>query len=120
MPDIFQAWRDAGLDAPIVEEKFGGGEPDRTVLTLPLNSATSSTTGGEVSGGVSDEAHDIFERVVEFCDIPRTKKEIQEYLQIKSERYIREAIITPLIENRLLKRTVPDKPNSPKQKYVKE
>ena len=38
MPDIFQAWKDAGLDAPIVEEKFGGGEPDRTILTLPLAS----------------------------------------------------------------------------------
>ena len=119
VPDIFQAWKDAGLDAPIVEEKFGGGEPDRTVLTLPLSFTTSSTTSGEVSGGVSDEAHDTFERVLEFCDIPRTKKEIQEYLQIKSERYIREKIITPLIEDRRLKRTIPDKPNSPKQKYVK-
>ena len=119
VPDIFQAWKDAGLDAPIVEEKFGGGEPDRTVLTLPLSFTTSSTTGGEDSGGVSDEAHDTFERVLEFCDIPRTKKEIQEYLQIKSERYIREKIITPLIEDRRLNRTIPDKPNSPKQKYVK-
>ncbi|MCR5321334.1 MAG: hypothetical protein K6E48_09045 [Lachnospiraceae bacterium] len=119
VPDIFQAWKDAGLDAPIVEEKFGGGEPDRTVLTLPLSSTTSSTTGGEVSGGVSDEAHDTFERVVEFCDIPRTKKEIQEHLKIKSERYIREKIITPLIENNRIKRTIPDKPNSPKQKYIR-
>lgn len=68
---------------------FGDGEPDRTVLTLPLSFTTSSTT----SGGVSDEAHDTFERVVDFCDIPRTKKEIQEYLQIKSERYIREKIL---------------------------
>ncbi len=115
VPDIFQAWKDAGLDSPIVEEKFGGGEPDRTVLTLPLSFTTSSTTSGEVS----DEAHDTFDRVLEFCDIPRTKKEIQEYLQIKSERYVREKIITPLIEDRRLKRTIPDKPNSPKQKYVK-
>ena len=38
VPDIFQAWNDAGLDAPVVEEKFGGGEPDRTILTLPLAS----------------------------------------------------------------------------------
>ena len=119
VPDIFQAWKDAGLDAPIVEEMFGGGNPDRTVLTLPLSFTTSSTTSGEVSGGVSDEVHGTFERVIEFCDIPRTKKEIQEYLQIKSERYIREKIITPLIEKDQLKRTIPDKPNSPKQKYVK-
>lgn len=38
VPDIFQAWKDAGLDAPIVEEMFGGGTPDRTILTLPLDS----------------------------------------------------------------------------------
>ena len=119
VPDIFQAWKDAGLDAPIVEEMFGGGNPDRTVLTLPLSFTTSSTTSGEVSGGVSDEVHGTFERVIEFCDIPRTKKEIQEYLQIKSERYIREKVITPLIENGRIQRTIPDKPNSPKQKYIR-
>jgi len=39
VPDIFQAWKDAGLDAPIVEEMFGGGNPDRTILILPLESA---------------------------------------------------------------------------------
>lgn len=119
VPDIFQAWKDAGLDAPIVEEMFGGGNPDRTVLTLPLSFTTSSTTSGEVSGGVSDEVHGTFERVIKFCDIPRTKKEIQEYLQIKSERYIREKVITPLIENGRIQRTIPDKPNSPKQKYIR-
>jgi len=37
-PDIFQAWKDAGLNAPIVEEMFGGGTPDRTILPLPLDS----------------------------------------------------------------------------------
>ena len=25
-------------DIPIVDEKFGGGEPDRTILTIPLGS----------------------------------------------------------------------------------
>lgn len=29
-------WKDVGLEAPIIEEMFGGGNPDRTVLTLPL------------------------------------------------------------------------------------
>ena len=38
VPDIFHAWKDAGLDAPIVEEMYGGGTPDRTILTLPLDS----------------------------------------------------------------------------------
>ena len=34
VPDISQAWKDAGLDAPVVEEKFGCGTPDRIILTL--------------------------------------------------------------------------------------
>ena len=38
VPDIFKAWRDAGLATPIIEELFGGGTPDRTILTLPLDS----------------------------------------------------------------------------------
>ena len=36
VPDIYHAWMEAGLDEPVVEEKFGGNEPDRTILTLPL------------------------------------------------------------------------------------
>lgn len=41
VPDIFKAWKDAGLATPMVEEMFGGGTPDRTVLTLPLDSNNS-------------------------------------------------------------------------------
>ena len=36
VPDIYKAWHDAGLSEPVVEENFGGGNPDRTILTLPL------------------------------------------------------------------------------------
>ena len=36
VPDIYKAWNDAGLSEPVVEENFGGGNPDRTILTLPL------------------------------------------------------------------------------------
>ena len=49
VPDIFQAWKDAGLNAPIVEEMFGGGTLDRTILTLPLetNFVTNLVNGDE-------------------------------------------------------------------------
>jgi len=42
VPDIFKAWSDAGLNEPVVEEKFGSGNPDRTILTLPLVSREES------------------------------------------------------------------------------
>ena len=49
VPDIFQAWKDAGLDAPVVEALFGGGTPDRTILTLPLASNNSPIRQSAVS-----------------------------------------------------------------------
>ncbi len=41
VPDIYKAWKDAGLDEPMVVEMFGDGNPDRTILTLPLTSTNS-------------------------------------------------------------------------------
>ncbi len=119
VPDIFQAWKDAGLDKPIIEEKFGGGEPDRTILTLPLsvNSVTNLVTGDEASdeAGVEDKK----ELILSFCQKPRSKSEIQKHLGINSERYVRQKLLMPLLEEGRLERTIPDKPSSPNQKYVK-
>ena len=130
VPDIFKAWKDEGLAKPEVDEEFGGrddGHPDRTILTLPLfsgkhgsgtNLGVNLTTSGEAGGEASGEA-DLIQKVLDYCVEPRKKKEIQEFLGIKSERYVREIVINPLIENGKLVRTIPDKPKIPKQKYVK-
>ena len=110
MPDIFKAWHDAGLDAPIVEEMFSGSNPDRTILTLPLGD--NYVTSDEVSDEDKKSA------ILDFCREPRSKAEIQEHLGISSERYIRQKLIIPLLKQGCLVRTIPDKPSSPKQKYV--
>lgn len=39
VPNIFYAWKEAGLDEPYVEEWMGNDLPDRTILTLPLTEA---------------------------------------------------------------------------------
>lgn len=82
----------------------------------------SGGVGGGVSGGVDDKTaiDDTFtEKLLNFCSTPRTRQEMQNLLQIKSERYLREKIIRPLLESGKLKRTIPDKPNSSNQKYIK-
>ena len=86
MPDIFHAWKEVGLEKPVVEEKFGN--PDRTILTLPLisnlgtdigtNITTNITTGGDVE--------DKLQVIISFCTEPRSRAEIQERLGIKSDR----------------------------------
>ena len=80
--------------------------------------STSDQAGEGVSEGVGEGA-DNLKKVLDFCAIPRTKAEIQEYLEIKSDRFIRQEVIQPLLESGKLIRTIPDKPSSPKQKYVK-
>ena len=39
VPDIFAVWDSAGYMKPVVEEHFGSGQPNRTVVTLPLTEA---------------------------------------------------------------------------------
>ena len=123
VPDIYHAWKDAGLMEPTVEEFFGSGEPDRTILILPLIPSSSpgldvryevsDEAGDEVSDEVSDEA-----KLLSFCSEPKSKAEIQEFMGINSERYIRQKLIIPLLKKGCLVRTIPEKPSSPKQKYV--
>ena len=118
VPDIFKAWRDAGLAAPVIEELFGGGTPNRTILTLPLafGSGTSLGTNLGTNLGTGDEANK--KRIIEFCQKPRSKAEIQKHLGISSERYVRQKLLTPLLKKGVLSRTIPDKPSSSNQKYI--
>lgn len=123
VPDIYHAWKEAGLMDPTVEEFFGNGEPDRTILILPLITSSSLDLGysDEVSDEVSDEAGDEVSdeaKLLAFCSEPKSKAEIQEFMGINSERYIRQKLIIPLLEKGCLVRTIPEKPSSPKQKYV--
>ena len=76
------------------------------------NSTTSGGEGGGVSGG--DDKQLI---VIEFCAEAHSKPEIQEYLGIKSERYVREKLINPLLKDGRLRRTE-KKLNSKNQKYI--
>ena len=106
----------------VVEEFFGGGHPDRTVLTLPLRSENTLGTSLGTSFDINVEADSELAKrrlLLEFCQEPRSKKEIQEYLNIASERYVRQVLIYLLLESGELCRTIPDKPKSPKQRYIR-
>ena len=56
-------------------------------------------------------------KIIEFCQIPRSRKEIGEYIGIKDRKYLKE-ILDKMLKKGLIKMTLPDKPTSPKQKYV--
>lgn len=91
VPDILAAWDAAGYGAPAVEEQFGADVPDRTTLTLPLVASLGTCLGTclGTSLGTGDQAGGQVERLLDFCSEPRSKGEIQRYLGIRSERYVR-------------------------------
>lgn len=117
-------------------------EGDVFRMIIPLNEAATATVGAEnpissdgvsggAGGGVTGGAGggvspltikldaDKANALIAFCTEERTKSEMMEFCAIRSDYYFRANILKPLLQQGILKRTVPDKPNSPKQKYVK-
>lgn len=58
------------------------------------------------------------ENLLHFCAVPRTRREIAEFLGIKSVAYAVTTYVTPLVEKGLLTLSLPEKPRSPKQRYT--
>jgi len=56
-------------------------------------------------------------KIIEFCELPRSREDIQKYLKLKNRDYLRKYILLPLIQKGVLHLTIPDKPRSPNQKY---
>lgn len=59
---------------------------------------------------------DIFQSIIDFCKKPRSRKEITEFVN-QTPAYVMRKYINPLLEQGKLKRTLPDKPRSSKQKF---
>lgn len=56
--------------------------------------------------------------LLEFCRTPRTRKEIADFLGIKTIFYVTQNYIQPLLESGKLKMMIPDKPKSKNQRYL--
>ena len=57
--------------------------------------------------------------LLEYCTEEKTAAEPQQFCEISSREYFRKNILAPLVKSGRLKRTIPDKPNSSKQKYIR-
>ncbi|MDP2806060.1 MAG: putative DNA binding domain-containing protein, partial [Gallionellaceae bacterium] len=88
-----------------------------TRLVFPYAEGFEQVTGqatGQVTGQASDQA----ETILQFCSIPRSTKEMMQHLGLSHRENFRDSLLLPLIEAGKLTPTIPDKPSSPKQRYV--
>ena len=100
---------------------YSGGEPQfiegdvfRTII--PLSPVATAKVG---PASVQDGAQDGTDKLLDFCSVPRAREEMQQFFGIASREYFRKKVLNPLLDSGKLKRTLPDKPNSKNQKYIK-
>ena len=80
--------------------------------------ATVSSVQEEQEQYNGQRAYSIEERLIEFCTVPRSRQEIIEFLGF-SRYYSMSKIVQPLIDDGKIALTLPDKPKSSKQRYVR-
>lgn len=73
-------------------------------------------TSDQASDQVGDQ--DLFARILQFCETPKSKKEICAYLNYSNLSYFTQKFLSPLLAEGLLLPTE-SKPNSPNQKYIR-
>jgi len=102
------------------EEFAPGFKSTRTAFHVILKNMNfnlhGSTTQNTTQVAMQDERT---KRLIEFCSEPRSRDEIQQFIEITNREHFRKAILRPLLESGQLIMTLPDKPNSRNQKYVK-
>lgn len=91
-------------------------EADVFKTVIPLDAIDTT----KVNDPVDEERDKQTKEILEFCKIPRSRKEIQEFVGLKNREYFRVNILNPLVKGDLLKLTLPEKPKSPNQKYYFE
>lgn len=87
-------------------------------LPAPVFSVVHGEFKVTMKNGLFVEMMPISDSLTEFCSTPRSRAEIVAFVG-KSKNYVMSQIVGPLVESGKLKMTIPDKPKSPNQKFVK-
>ena len=107
----------------ITENRYSGiPTMRREFLNAGLPAPNFSVIHGEfkvvMRNGYFNNSGSMEDSILDFCEIPRSRAELIEFTG-KSRNYVLKQLIAPLVECGKLKLTMPDKPKSSNQKYVK-
>jgi ATP-dependent DNA helicase RecG len=100
IPTIYKQFAAANLPTPIFKDRHG------TFLVCFKN------------GRQQQEENSFIQGIVKFCQVPRSRADIAEFLGLKTTTFATRVYIQPLIEQGILKPTIPDTPRSHKQQYI--
>lgn len=106
IPTIRREMAAYGLPEPVFENRR-----DEFVVTL-YNAAVQYSAPQQAAGGKKN--------LSVFCETPRSRQEITDYLGLKTSYYAMQKYIMPLLDSGALKMTDPGHPGSRQQKYYSE
>ena len=142
-PPIAKGFREIGLADELgsgmrnsykYTKMYSGGEPifteaDVFSTIIPLSEAATAMVGPSIELALREQVKEqvkeqdkeqvTIQDLIQFCTIPRSRKEMQEFMGLVGRRNFSEKYIKPLLIAGKIEMTVPDKPNSRNQKYQK-
>ena len=103
IPTIRRAMQEYNLPQPVFLDERGS-------FTVKLYKYSEGIVAGETEERENSE-------LILFCKTPRTRKEICDFLGMKSVTYAIQTHVMPLVDKGIIKMSIPDKPKSPKQLF---
>ena len=117
-----QRMMDACKDAGLPEPEYG---TDGLFVWITFKRPRLDTNLDTISDTSSDTNSDTLilsakqNEVLLYCMVERSSREILNHINVTYQNKNIQKFINELVDAGLLKRTIPDKPNSPLQKYIK-
>lgn len=100
--------------------KFISTHSEFTVILMNMNYNQQETghVTGQGAGHVTGQ-DDLLEKLLDFCAVPRSRREMQEFAGLSGRDNFNKLYLIPLLSDGSLQMTIPEKPKSKNQKYVK-
>ncbi|MCL2882540.1 MAG: putative DNA binding domain-containing protein [Coriobacteriia bacterium] len=117
--------RNAAKELGVAEPEFGldGYFFTVTFKRTPLDTAPNLGTDLRSASTQDSTQVDTQDKrlasLLEYSSIPRTREELQRHYGVATREYFRREVLKPLLESGQLRMTIPDKPNSRNQRYVR-
>jgi len=106
---------------------YSGGEPEfieedifKQILPIKEQKTPENTTETPQKHhrNTTEKGKDIFDEIICFCSVPKTRAEIQEHIGLKDKNNFIKNYLKPLLNQGRLIMTIPDNPNNRNQRYV--
>lgn len=109
---------------------YSGGEPEfieedifKQILPIKEQKTPDTTTEEQkhhrnTTENTTEKGKDIFDEIICFCSVPKTRAEIQEHIGLKDKNNFIKNYLKPLLNQGRLIMTIPDNPNNRNQRYV--